>query len=619
MKRGPKRKSCITAMKPYLITGNRKNIPPSYQAAQPNFRNFVRINVNGRVFDLSRSTCIRIPVLQGMLTRGSKTSLGERKKGDTDGPADEVYFERNPSVFAAVVDYVQNNELHVPTKVCPKLFARDLNFWGFDIDEVEPCCFSRVVHFLWEQEKLAKFHDFLRSSPEEQPKGRRKSKFETMRSRVWKVLDEPFTSIPARIYFYAMCVFIVTSFFTIAAGTMEMFHKHEHKHQAVHNMHMISYTCNAYLYLDYLLRFLFCPSLRSFFMDLINVTDGLAVLSSIAKTIVEEMILVTDHTNKFYLEAIDILQLLRILRLVRPMSKVTGFRLIYFTLKCSFQELLLVFMLLGFLTIFFSTTLYYVDDGVCIESIPHGMWFALTTMTTVGYGDIVPKKAGTKVVGSVMAVFGIIMMSMTMPIMVSNFNALYINAVVGQPTAIEKAHEQIGNTGSTESDAENGLEEAAEGETSGLEAAKERCAKCCLSLRACLSRACKVACPPAEKSKSASDAEEERRTFSGDEADDESDSGNSSADDIEEYFINRWNRSPKVSPCPGVPVYHDRSSKETVATRRLLLSKVCDTACEEYKAVGLSRRRFAVISDGVSLLHEHSKGDDSNHGTFDQE
>ena len=39
------------------------------------------------------------------------------------------------------------------------------------------------------------------------------------------------------------------------------------------------------------------------------------------------------------------------------------------------------------------------------------------------------------VLGSVVAVFGVIMMSMTMPIMVSNFNSLYINSVVGQPSA----------------------------------------------------------------------------------------------------------------------------------------------------------------------------------------
>jgi hypothetical protein len=38
----------------------------------------------------------------------------------------------------------------------------------------------------------------------------------------------------------------------------------------------------------------------------------------------------------------------------------------------------------------------------------------------------------------VVAVFGVIMMGMTTPIMVSNFHSLYINAVVGEPNTIRK-------------------------------------------------------------------------------------------------------------------------------------------------------------------------------------
>ena len=38
-----------------------------------------------------------------------------------------------------------------------------------------------------------------------------------------------------------------------------------------------------------------------------------------------------------------------------------------------------------------------------------------------------------------MAVFGVIMMSMTMPIMVSNFNSLYVSSMVGQPSTERSA------------------------------------------------------------------------------------------------------------------------------------------------------------------------------------
>ena len=50
----------------------------------------------------------------------------------------------------------------------------------------------------------------------------------------------------------------------------------------------------------------------------------------------------------------------------------------------------------------------------------------------------------TRLIGSVVAVCGVIMMSMTTPIMVSNFHSLYINSVVGEPSSIKKIRRESG-------------------------------------------------------------------------------------------------------------------------------------------------------------------------------
>jgi hypothetical protein len=48
----------------------------------------------------------------------------------------QLFFRRHPVVFQAVLDYVQNNVLHVPPSVCPVLFAQEITAWGFSIDDV---------------------------------------------------------------------------------------------------------------------------------------------------------------------------------------------------------------------------------------------------------------------------------------------------------------------------------------------------------------------------------------------------------------------------------------------------------------------------------------------------
>ena len=74
------------------------------------------------------------------------------------------------------------------------------------------------------------------------------------------------------------------------------------------------------------------------------------------------------------------------------------------------------------------------DDGeecvvnVCEEgpnqfdSVVAGFWWSLVTMSTVGYGDYVPKTPLGKVVGGMCALTGILVISLPFPLIITNFN-----------------------------------------------------------------------------------------------------------------------------------------------------------------------------------------------------
>ena len=192
----------------------------------------------------------------------------------------------------------------------------------------------------------------------------------------------------------------------------------------------IDLCCLCFFTLEYMTRFVCAPSRLNFLRSFQNVIDFVAI----SPDYVELLFLNIEAIGREEMAVMDvifILRMLRLCRIFRLIRHVPGLWILLYTLKASFNELLLMFVFLLIGMVVFATLMHFAESRHGFSNIPIGFWWSVVTMTTVGYGDMVPQTGAGYVIGSCCAVAGLLMIAFTVPIIVSNFVLYYTHVQYG--------------------------------------------------------------------------------------------------------------------------------------------------------------------------------------------
>lgn len=124
------------------------------------------------------------------------------------------------------------------------------------------------------------------------------------------------------------------------------------------------------------------------------------------------------------LRFLRILRMMRIFRIAKLGRYSQSLQILNRVMAAKKEQLLCTLFVLALLVIVAASLLYYAENHVqpeAFSSIPAAMWWAVSTLTTVGYGDIYPMTGLGKFMASIIAILGIGMFALPTGILGAGF------------------------------------------------------------------------------------------------------------------------------------------------------------------------------------------------------
>ncbi len=124
------------------------------------------------------------------------------------------------------------------------------------------------------------------------------------------------------------------------------------------------------------------------------------------------------------LRFLRVLRLLRLLRLMRVTRVADAFATVTRVLQGKRVELAVSLAVVVVAMLLSAGAIYVAErnePGTLFTSIPHSMWWSIETITTIGYGDMIPTTPVGKAIGGIVGFIGICAVALPVGIMSSGF------------------------------------------------------------------------------------------------------------------------------------------------------------------------------------------------------
>ncbi|XP_074662416.1 potassium voltage-gated channel protein Shaw-like [Tubulanus polymorphus] len=404
----------------------------------------VRLNIGGRIFTTLRKTLLKIRTSRlGKIF--SKLEIPDNCR------CVSLYFDRDPTLFNAILGCYRDGQMHVPQSICVDLLEQELKFWKISRDYMAPCCLYWVGEKTGQQETLNEldrtyyvdYESILR-------KAYKRSEICGNMARVWLHLEYPGYSTFSKVWAIIVSLVATMSVINISisfsvwgriplplnvsvlADEYNMNNSAKWKYfyaetQISRWLLILDMTLNIVLTLEFVMRFITIPDKCEFMKSFNNWLDFVTIVPSWIFFALQWTTLINDYyMYPKYIIVVQMFMMLRILKLNRLAAVFGGLRVLIVLVRKNLKELFTLVILFFLGTMIFALLAFEVE--IQKDSFPNiisAYWWAIVTMTTVGFGDYYPLTPFGYIVGGLCALSGLLLTGMIIPILGNNFSIYY--------------------------------------------------------------------------------------------------------------------------------------------------------------------------------------------------
>ena len=245
----------------------------------------------------------------------------------------------------------------------------------------------------------------------------RRTRMKTVRARLYRALEDDFTTNGNAVLVRRMLIALIVG--NLAASVLESVPWVHEKYVSAFDLFEI-FSFAAFL-LEYVVHLWVAPER--------HLGEGgrggerLAFVVS-PQGVIDALVLATFILPLFLEVDLRVVLVLRVLRVLKLARYSSGMRSLVDALIDERRALWGCLMILACATLVAATAMYIVEGKVQpdkLGTIPEAAWWAIVTLGTIGYGDVIPVTPAGRLVASVTIVAGLVMIALPVGIVATAF------------------------------------------------------------------------------------------------------------------------------------------------------------------------------------------------------